>query len=281
MVTPSTAVSTSGSGGVGVGGGGFSKKPVVRKGPLWTAMALLFSIPLIVLSVLNTSLEHDLRGLDRLDELVESKHWQPERLVVAKSKNAQCVRLEDTGQLVLEESDFVQVLQVDKEGLWWFQKKKPITTTIVAEASSSSKTITLEEVQKEQQQQKLGLVSGFVDNNETPWRAAERLMEAEMPRFIRVSSSSSSYKATKAMSGMDNGGIPRDASLLWHFLGRTRTNSGSFMYSYLFREVDSSPDKSISMSMSQVKEALLQGKFADVKDVTTVAFALAYFDSSR
>jgi hypothetical protein len=247
MVTPSTSSKRHG-------------KPVVRKGPLCIGVVLLFAVPLAVISVLNTRSEHKSHGLDRLEELVESRHWRPpqQRLILAESKHAKCIRLKNNLDVVLEEADTIQVIVVDREERWWF-----------LEVDDDDKT-----------KHNLDLVSGYYlpAEDKAPWYGAQRLVKEDLGIIAPLSALRTS------VDGMQDGQVPSSASDQWSFLGRTPVQKGGgFVYSYLlsYQDVAVSASQAISLEKSKVYEALLKNRFSDIKAFASIALSMAHFEDKE
>lgn len=245
MVTPSTR----------------NPKPVVRQGPLCIAAVLLFAVPIIVISVLNTRLEKTSHGLDKVDELVESQHWRSQRTILATSAHAKCLKLEKTQDLVLEEMDSVQVVVVDKDKRWWF----------LYEHCNDERFPCIESV--------LNLMNGYYQraNEGGPWYVAQNLaievLGITPSQALRVDT----------FDGIETGQVPPSVSQEWIFLGKTPVQQGGgLMYSYLHFVKDVSSSKNLlSLEKNSVYPALLNNRFLDIKAYASIASAMAYFEGKE
>ena len=198
--------------------------------------------------------------------------------------------------IFMEERDAVNVVVVTKEGKFLvFQQRK---YAIPGET--------------------LAPVGGFINNGEAPFDAARREVWEELgvgsQRTKEILKERSSLfesakeskedpfgKATTPVQsdeyGLLLGNVPRDEAASWVFLGKYRSmanRGGGFVYAYLLKDAvplaeaggtaayassgDTEAQDLHLLSLDEVREAVMQGRFQEVKWAATVALALLHVD---
>jgi hypothetical protein len=240
MVLPSTIKTT--------------QKAVVRKGPLCIGLIILLT-PLAIISVLNTRLEEPTDT--RADQLVELRHWRPSLLSEEETKT----KTESGGEWNsngLDQEKAIHVLVVDNEDQWWFLAS---------------------EYKDETPDTELRLIGGTALPAEAPWVAAQRFVQE---RFGVASTTQLRIPPSTASTdgGLAKGQVPSSASGQWALLGRLQTQrEGGHLYTYLYKpqQVDMSTRVS-QFSKSNVQQAILNGRFYNVRAYASIALGMAYLD---
>ena len=138
-------------------------------------------------------------------------------------------------------------------------------------------------------------VMGYSANsNEAPWYVAHRIVAQILGILTRTTTLHADSSASRAVldeNGIKDGNIPKLATTTnddgddWIFLGRHRTmanRGGGFVYSYLLRNVPGSPSdtnslsETIALSRDEIKYALRNNQFADVRGIASITLALLY-----
>ena len=316
MVTPLTSLSSSSSRHHhnGNNNNNNNNKAVVRTGPLCIGLTLLFAVPLAVICVWNTRLEttttvtttttatHGVAALEHhREDFVESsssssfrrhpyhKNNAPMIITIAESQHAKCLRLENNA-VVLEETDSIQVIVVDKQGRWWF----------LVDDDDDDHNIN-------HKNPLLYLFSGYYlpQEDQAPWFVAKRLVNEYfldillllLPQPMTTTTTTRTMNTNNDIH--DNRSLVRDGQVpsyantdQWQFLGRTPSQKGGgFVYSYLhflppIDDVTSSSNNNNNNfknkaflpleNTSKVYEALLEHRFPNVKAYVSIAMAMAY-----
>jgi ADP-ribose pyrophosphatase len=163
----------------------------------------------------------------------------------------------------------------------------------------------------------LAPVGGFINDGETPFHAAQREVWEELgvgsprtksslpnhnssPETHPLGDSPKSSIVPRDNYGLAWGNITDDEADSWVFLGKYRTmanRGGGFIYTYLLMDAiplfdgggtsayqkngDSESQTLLKMTFQEVKDAVLQGRFQEVKWTATISLALLHMDKIR
>jgi hypothetical protein len=246
MVLPSTTKTT--------------QRAVVRKGPLCIGLIILLA-PLAIISVLNTRLEEPTDT--RADQLVELRHWRPSLL---SEETEPKTKTESGGEWnshsILQEDKAIHVLIVDTRDQWWFLAS---------------------EYKEERPDTELRLIGGTALPAEAPWVAAQRFVQERLgvasKAQLRIPPPSPT-SSTKDGS-LAKGQVPSSASDQWVLLGRLQTQrEGGHLYTYLYKpqQVDMISTKVSPLEKSKLQQAILNGRFYNVRAYASIALGMAYLD---
>jgi hypothetical protein len=244
-------------------------------------------------NILSTTLDSK-SHLQRYDQLVDHQAWKAEYnpirrdgndkyagpfytatrgTIVAETAMAAC-EIHPTGQLMLQVQDIVQIVVMDTQENLWLVQVPSNDPKLLAVPTNAGVDYKYEPA------------SGYLEpypNRKAPWQVAQRIV---LQTFgLDPSPWSSIQKVPLVLDefGLLQGAIhSAEEQNDWTFLGRHALSSergGGFVYMYLVRNVlvpsvsFQSPNL-ISWTMSQVQEALLQGKFPDARSVATMTMGL-------
>jgi ADP-ribose pyrophosphatase len=163
----------------------------------------------------------------------------------------------------------------------------------------------------------LAPVGGFINDGETPFHAAQREVWEELgvgspqtqanffanlkssPETNPFGDSSKQSIVPRDEYGLAWGNVTNDETASWVFLGKYRTmanRGGGFVYSYLLVDAvplvdgggtsayqksgDSESQILLELTIQQVKEAVLQGLFQEVKWTATISLALLHMEKN-
>jgi hypothetical protein len=270
-----------------------NNKPVVRKGPLCIGAVLLLVVPIAIVNILSTTLDSKAH-LQRGDQLVEHHAWKAEQnpssmrgsndkytgpsytatrgTIVAETATAAC-EIHPSGQLMLQVQDIVQIVVVDTQEHLWLVRVPSDDPKLLAVPTNAGVDYKYEPA------------SGYLEpqTRKGPWYVAQRIV---LQTFgLDPIPWSSIQKVPLALDefGLLQGAIhSAEEQSDWTFLGRhvhSSERGGGFVYMYLVHNiqvpvVSSQSPNMKSWTISEVQEALLQGKFPDARSVATMTMGL-------
>lgn len=310
--------------------------PVIRKGPLGLAVALLFFVPTLVFLSWNTELSE----AERRFKLRDISGGHPRVDISGSYSGGTLWKTDQTlGKVVLGESPFARcevhsVMVPMGNGYtnttmknhnnkkmivndWIFIEERDAVN--VAVVTKEGKFLAFQQRKYAIPGETLAPVGGFINNGEAPFDAARREVWEELgvgsqrtkellkERSSLMSESSQETKEEpfgKATTPVESdeyglllGDVPHDEAMSWVFLGKYRSmanRGGGFVYAYLLKDAvplaegggtaayvssgDTEPQALHLLSIDEVREAVMQGRFQEVKWAATVALGLLHMD---
>jgi ADP-ribose pyrophosphatase len=315
--------------------------PVIRKGPLGLAVALLFFVPSLVFLSWNTELSE----AERRFKLRDISGGHPRVAISGSYTGGTLWKTDQTlGKVVLGETPYARcevhsvMMQVGNGKTnnhnnhnnatntnnnnkmivndWIFMEERDAVNVVVV--TKEGKFLVFQQRKYAIPGETLAPVGGFINNGEAPFDAARREVWEELgvgsqrtkeilkERSSLFESAKESKEdpfgkaATPVQSdeyGLLLGNVPRDEAASWVFLGKYRSmanRGGGFVYAYLLKDAvplaeaggtaayassgDTEAQDLHLLSLDEVREAVMQGRFQEVKWAATVALALLHVD---
>lgn len=310
--------------------------PVIRKGPLGLAVALLFFVPTLVFLSWNTELSEAERrsklrdisgGHPRVDDsgsYTGGTLWKTDqtlgKVVLGETPYARCevhsvmMQMRNNNNELNNNSNNNNKMIVND---WIFMEERDAVNVVVV--TKEGKFLVFQQRKYAIPGETLAPVGGFINSGEAPFDAARRevweelgvgsqrtkqLLKEESSLVLESSKETNDFLFGTAKTpiqldeyGLLLGTVPHDEASSWIFLGKYRAmanRGGGFVYSYLLKDsvplVDgggtsgfvNSGDAEVQdlhlLSLSEVKDAVMQGRFQEVKWAATVALGLLHMD---
>lgn len=270
---------------------------VVRKGPLCIGGVLLLAVPLIILLTLDVSHEQ------RADRLVDGHAWKQtfqgpsftrklpglhQGVVVAAETTTSKCELHQ-GAIVLEVSNFVEVVVIDQQDNVWVQQIPDSSIEYLPDIYALPPALDAT-TQQYQWYRPLSAYTG--SNSEAPYSVAQRLITQLLGDTIQWTPENGQSLVELDSLGLQQGNGSSTSKDGLHFLGRHRSLSdrgGGFAYMYYFlsttdtensqRNYDSSHVYT-QLTVAQVEQALLRQQFVDARAVSAMTLALLHHRST-
>jgi len=292
--------------------------PVIRKGPLGLAVALLILVPTLVLYSSKTELSE----AERRSKLRDISGGHP-RVDESGSYTGKLWKTDQTlGTVLLGETPYarcdVHSVMVGGKKIvndWIFMEERDAVN--VAVVTNEGKFLAFQQQKYAIPGDTLAPVGGFINNGEAPFDAARREVWEELgvgsqrtKEIVKEGGSLEHSKETKESPfgtsttpvehdayGLLVGKVSDDETDSWVFLGKYRTSAnrgGGFIYTYLLMKAvplvegggtsaylsrgDAEPQQLHLLSRGEVADAVMQGRFQEVKWAATLALGLLHME---